>query len=75
MGHGVASRGDGHPTEADRAVSARPDSSQRFVRQRMASTDKLTRAGWFAQEIAVRLGVTPRTVERYRARIRQETSR
>lgn len=47
------------------------DKSQMFVRERAAQAAQLTRAGHSANTIAVRLGVTPRTVIRYRARHRQ----
>lgn len=46
-----------------------------FVRERIERADALTRAGFFASEIAVKLGVHPRTVERYRARARKEPAR
>jgi transposase len=50
------------------------DISSWRVAERVASTDKLTRAGWSAAEIAVRIGVRQRTIERYRARLKATTS-
>jgi transposase len=46
------------------------DLTPETIAERMASTGRLTRAGWSSQEIAVRVGVTQRTVTRYRARLR-----
>jgi DNA-binding CsgD family transcriptional regulator len=50
------------------------DKTQLYVRERVQTTKFLTRDGRSAPEIAVRLGVTARTVARYRARIRQQTA-
>lgn len=43
---------------------------QRFVRERRRRERVLTGQGWSAAEIAVTLGVTPRTIVRYRRRAR-----
>jgi DNA-binding CsgD family transcriptional regulator len=49
-----------------------PEKSRRIVRERMYSEALLTASGESAQSIAIRLGITPRTVVRYRARRRTE---
>lgn len=46
------------------------DKARRLVAERRATTAALTRAGFTANEIAVRLGVDQRTVLRYRQEIR-----
>jgi hypothetical protein len=48
------------------------DKTRRYVDERAETALQLTRSGWFASEIAAYLGVTRRTVERYRARRRTE---
>lgn len=45
-----------------------------IVRERKVAVARLTRAGFFASEIAVRVGIGRRTVERYRASVRKECS-
>ena len=45
-----------------------------FVQERLRLTAVLTRSGESASAIAVRLHVTRRTVERYRARLRRAQS-
>jgi transposase len=49
----------------------RPDLTRRLVRERIRSAVLRTHAGETGREIAVRLGVSLRTVERYRARGRE----
>jgi DNA-binding CsgD family transcriptional regulator len=49
----------------------RVDTTRWIVQERADSAMSRTRAGETAREIAVRLGVSPRTVVRYRARERE----
>lgn len=49
----------------------RVDISRWIVQERAGIAVRRTRAGETAREIAVRLGVSPRTVVRYRARARE----
>lgn len=46
--------------------------TRRVVQDRCQATAVLTRAGMSAAKIAVRLGVTQRTVQRYRQRLKLE---
>jgi FixJ family two-component response regulator len=48
------------------------DLSQIYVQERVATAMQLVRSGWFASDIAVYLGVSRRTVERYRARAKRQ---
>lgn len=48
------------------------DLTREHVRERLRSALLLTRSGESAPAIAVRLGVHPRTVTRYRARLREQ---
>lgn len=50
------------------------DKSRLYVDERRDLTAQMTRAGRSAPEIAIRLGVTPRTVIRYRAQLRQQAA-
>lgn len=57
------------PVVVDRLVSGRPQPAT--VPERVAAVRRLHERGLTASQIAGRLGVTTRSVERYRARIRQ----
>jgi DNA-binding NarL/FixJ family response regulator len=46
-------------------------SERELVAERVATTRRLTRAGWSAGQIAEHLGIAQRTVVRYRAELRQ----
>lgn len=47
------------------------DRSQLYVWERIETAAALTRAGWSAPDIARRLGVTERTIVRYRSLARR----
>jgi DNA-binding NarL/FixJ family response regulator len=55
----------------ERNPGRRVDQTRWVVDERRQTTVALTRAGWSANEIAVRLGVDQRTVFRYRQEARQ----
>lgn len=55
----------------ERNPGRRVDQTPEGVDERRRTTATLTRAGWSANEIAVRLGVDQRTIFRYRQEIRQ----
>lgn len=53
-------------------MSAPLPSTRMFIEERLRATAVRSLQGESAREIAVRLGVTMRTVERYKARLRQD---